>query len=437
MSGRKDAMIVSHLSRRRSLQLALAGGAAAMTGSVAGAVEPSDPFDGGALCKLVEEYDALGEHRVSSRADNATTVWLTRKMRAAGLAVSQQTFPYPLYEPTACAVKLGEQAIEAFPAWPPVMTPPEGLHGEIAPHDAPSVEGKIALVRLERPAASWEGVHGEAVKAALGRGAIAAIAITEGPTGEIIALNAAPEKFVWTAPVVIAGGKDGAVLQAAASSGVEATLVSRGRQTPGATAQNVIGRRKGAGKTIVVTTPKSGWFHCAGERGTGIALFLAAAGWLVRETSCDLLFAASSGHEINFLGSDYFLKAHAPGPEAVRLWLHIGANAGVQATSAGADGVKFLGTAAPGRLTVSEALMPAAARAFAGRPGYEHPVAFTEQSAIGELVVFRKGGYRTFAGMLGLWPLFHTRLDRAAVATTPAAIEATARAMGEFLRSQS
>ncbi len=430
-------MTAPRVSRRRSLQwlVGAAAGSASIT-TPAVAAERSDPFDGASLYKLVQDYDALGEHRAATRADSATTAWLSMKLKAAGLAVAHQSFPVPLYEPKVCRVDLGGAAIETFPAWPPVMTPPEGVRAPLATPDAVSSEGKIAVVPLaNRPGGSWAiPGYGDAVRAVIARGARGVIAVTDGPTGEIIALNIGPDQPAWQAPVVIAAGRDLERLRAAAASGAPVTLVSRGDLDPNARAENVIGRRNGRGKTVVLTTPKSGWFRCAGERGSGIALFVAAARWLVRETSCDLLFAASSGHELDYLGSDYFFKAHAPHPDDVRLWLHIGANASMQAMAAGPDGVKPLGGPSAGRLTASEGLLPIAARAFAGQTGYEHPIAFTAQTAVGELVVFQRGGYRNVVGMLGASPLFHTRLDRAPLATTPAVLESTARAMGDLLR---
>lgn len=396
-----------------------------------------DLSDGERLYREVEEYDALGEHRVAGPGDDATTKWLSDKMRAAGLTVTRQSFPYPLYEPTVSTVSLGTQNVEAFPAWPPAMTPPAGIAAPLVPIDAPDVSGKIVLMDWPYgPAPGWATPGpGDAVAQAFVHGALAAIVITEGPTGGIIALNADPARHDWKKPVVIAAARDGAKLKDAAEAGRAVVLVSRGRLNAAAHADNVIGRRAGTGGTVVVTTPKSGWFHCAGERGTGIALFLEAARWLVRETSCDLLFGASSAHEINYLGSAIFHERYAPPAEHVRLWLHIGANAAVQATSM-TNGVQFLGTPAPGRLTASPQLIPAAANAFRDLPGYSKPIAFNAKTAIGELEVFQKGGYGAVVGLLGSWPLFHTRDDRARVATTPAVLEAVDGALKTFLQSQ-
>ena len=56
----------------------------------------------------------------------------------------------------------------------------------------------------------------------------------------------------------------------------EAHLVASARRTD-AESFNVIGRLSGSDETLpplVVMTPRSGWWHCAGERGGGPACWL-------------------------------------------------------------------------------------------------------------------------------------------------------------------
>jgi hypothetical protein len=390
------------------------------------------------MYREVVEYDLLGEHRVGSAADDATTQWLSRKLTNAGLVVARQPFSYPLYTPAVSQITLGGERIDTFPAWPPVMTEGDGLKAPIVPSSAHDVSGKIALMDFAYgPGAAWgaRGLGGD-VMAAFGRGALACVVVTEGPTGGVIALNAEPETFTWPKPVVIAAGKDKSALTAAANAGQDVLLVNNGELKPDAVAENVVARRPGAGKTVVVTTPKSGWFHCAGERGTGLALFLETARWLARNTDFDLLLGCSSGHEIDYLGSHLFLEKYAPPARDVRLWLHIGANAAVQATDMSGGGIRFLGAPGPAQLTVSEQLAPAAAAAFQGLPGYDKPLVFSEKTALGELEVFQRGGYTSVVGMLGAWPLFHTRVDRADVATTPAVLEAVGGALRQMLQTR-
>jgi hypothetical protein len=417
------------VDRRRAL--AWAGSAAALTFAGPAMAATTNPMSGDALFADVRAYDALGEHRTASPGDVATSHWLSTRMREAGLTVSPQAFAAPLFEPEHCRIAFAGGEIAAFPAWP--VVPTDGLDAAIAPADAGDLTGKIALVGVPPGAgASWAARHaGETVMAAIGRGAVGVIAVTEGPTGEIIALNTEPGRFQFAVPVLIAAGRDGPALAAAAVSGARVRLVSTGRSMPGAEATNVIGRRPGTGKAIVVTTPKSGWFHCAGERGSGIAVFLALADQLARHTDAHLVFAATAAHEHGYGGGVEFVKL-APATDDVRVWLHIGANVAVQtenlATGRGAgQAVTTRGVAAS-----PDVFAPAHA-AFAGIPGYETPRALTAKNAAGELQVFHDAGYPHLAGLLGAYAYFHTPLDRADVATTPAILAPVAKGARDLL----
>lgn len=395
-----------------------------------------DPLAGESLFDDVCAYDLLGEHRAASRGDVLTTRWLSRRLIEAGLSVSLQTFASPLFRPGRRRLDFEGGVLEVFPAWPVGPTPGAGLRAAMAPGDAPDLAGKIAVVVLPyNRAAGWTAPGtGDRVMEAIRRGAGAVVAVTEGPTGDIIALNAEPGRFVWPVPVVLAPGREADRLSRAAQAGGAATLVSGGRRSPAATAANVVGRRPGQGGAIVVSTPKSGWFNCAGERGSGIAVFLALAEWMARNTAADLTFVATSGHELGYAGGAQFLKI-APPPAAVKAWLHLGANVAVQEVSF-ADG-RPVGTKRPvtaRAVTASGALVPAAHRAFAGVPGYETPRELTATNAAGELELFRDAGYGPIAGLLGGGPLFHTPADRAEVATTPAILAPVARASRDFPR---
>jgi hypothetical protein len=396
----------------------------------------ADPLAGAALFEDVRAYDALGEHRTATPGDHATSLWLKDRFESFGMTASLNAFDAPLFTPDRCEIGVDGAVLDGFPAWPAVTTPYAGLRAPLAPGDAPLLAGKIAVVRLAYGrAASWAAPHlGGVVFDAITRGAIAVIAVTEGPTGEIIALNAEAEHFDWLVPVVIAGGRDVETLSRAAALGAEAVLVSTGTRTPDAQASNVIGRRAGQGATLVVSTPKSGWFHCAGERGSGIAVFLALAHWLTRNTAADLLFVASTGHELAESGGAHFLKTAAPPPSQVKFWLHIGANVALQKQSIEIGKATPNGQAIGTRGVIVMPDLDAAARqVFAGLAGYEQPQPFPEV-APGELERFRRAGYAPLAGMIGFNPLFHTRLDRADVATTPEILESVARAAVDFVR---
>jgi hypothetical protein len=392
---------------------------------------------GVAMLEDVRAYDAMGEHRTASVADEATSAWLIRRLTDAGFEAALQHFEVPLFVPGRCELTLEDGAVGAFPAWPPVQTPTGGIAAPLALADAESLSGRIAVVSLPNAHGLWAAPGmGERVLDICQRGPAAVVAVTEHPSGEVIAMNAVASRFDWPVPVVIVGGREGPRLAEAAARTAAASLVSTGALTPDARAANVIARRPGEGRTVVLSTPKSGWFRCAGERGTGLTVFLHLAQWLVRTSRADLTLVAFSGHELDYLGGAHFLKAAAPAPapDAVRLWLHIGANAAMQplAVSAGAVRPDPSGARAR-RVTASPALLEAAGHAFTPAAGFGPPVEMSEATAAGEPSIIRRAGYGALAALIGANPLFHTPLDRAEVVTAPAELEAVAAAARAFL----
>jgi hypothetical protein len=90
----------------------------------------------------------------------------------------------------------------------------------------------------------------------------------------------------------------------------------------------VSGTNKGAAPLIVMT-PRSGWWWCASERGGGLACWLEIMRAMHNAKPFrDLIFVASSGHELGHLGLESFIERRpgiAPGAKA---WIHLGANIG-------------------------------------------------------------------------------------------------------------
>lgn len=404
-------------------------GAAAFGPQLAHAAAP----DGG-MIDIVREYDALGIHRTATPTDDATSHWLQRRLTAAGLAAELQTFPAPLFVPQTCQIAVGGETIPAFPGWPVKATPAAGVTGPLAVAGGGDLAGKIALLTVTRePGGTWAapGVGDAAMRAARS-GALAVAVVTENPTDDVVALNTIFARFDWPVPVVLVAGRHAGKLASAASAGAAATLVSVGDFTPDAPATNVVARRRGRGQTLVVSTPKSGWFHCAGERATGLAVFLDTANWLVRRTDADLVFVAFAGHELNFLGAQHF-RPLAPPPAQTEVWLHIGANVAMQPLSVTHGVITPTRASGPQRfVSANPQVLAAAGAAFTADAGYAPATPMVEANAGGELSVFHPD-YPMLAGLIGANPLFHTPLDRATVATTPAELEVVAGAVRRFL----
>jgi hypothetical protein len=103
---------------------------------------------------------------------------------------------------------------------------------------------------------------------------------------------------------------EGGFLEESARQGAAVHLVARVERKP-VEAVNVTARLAGADGSLpplVVMTPRSGWWTCASERGGGIACWLE----LMRELKTgplarDVVFVASSGHELGHLGINAFV----------------------------------------------------------------------------------------------------------------------------------
>ena len=402
----------------------LAAGAA-LAGLPVSAFASADPLSGAALYADVKTYAGFGEHRTGTAGDEAVTAWLERELRAAGYAVERQGFDYPVFSLQTAAVELAGRRIEAFPVW----TPRAGVVA--APLSVAPRPGAIVVMSFPYGTGApleASAVYRTPVATAIAAGAAGVVIVTENPLGELVAYNALPNAPPWPVPVVGVAGRQGAALEAAAEGGADVRLRIAGGLHAGR-AENVIARRRGRGKPLVISTPKSGWFTCAGERGSGIAIWLGLARRLATRADLGLMLVAASGHEFDGYGGRLFAEHLAPKPAEARGWVHIGANVASYDFALRDGAITRLDHPQAGRrLAVSEALLPAAREAFAGQVGYQQPVDVEVHGAPGELAEYQRRGYRPLVGVVGLHPLHHTRRDLPD-ATGPAVLEPVARGL--------
>lgn len=417
---------MSHLLDRRRAVLA---GLGAWAGTAVSARAAADPLAGASLDADVRTYAGLGEHRTGTPGDRATTAWLLRALRAAGYAAEAQGFDYPVFELGRAELKLAGRTLQSFPYWTPATTPPGGV---TAPLSAAGGAGRIALVTLAAGAGGGlNAAPPPEIVTAVASGALAVVVVTENPLGELAALNRTPKAGAWRVPVLLAAARDGAALRAAAAAGAPLTARLEGR-TVLRRAHNVIGHRVRPGRHLVLSTPKSGWFRCAGERGSGIAIWLGLARWLAT-TERHVVLLAATGHEFDGYGGRQFTETLAPKPADTALWLHIGANVAAY-DFALADGkiVRRPGPQSARVLACSNGLIPAAAEAFAGQPGYAQPFDIDRTKPPGEVAHFQELGYAPLIGLVAGHPLHHTRRDLADV-TGPQVLEPVARGLAALI----
>lgn len=388
------------------------------------------PFSGAKLYEDVIAYYNLGEHRTASEADLRTSQWLLEQLRAAGLKGTFQSFPLRQFGIHQTRLALGEKTIRAFPLWFPRSTGPTPITGTLVRvekgGDQGSLKGRLAVVKFPADlGAAVVKAHSEIVLAAAKAEASGVVAVTESVTKEIVALNMPAGAEPWPIPVVLVGSRDEPALMAALRSNAKASLVLDGGDDSEARAKNVIARVDRGKDLIVVSTPQSGWFRCAGERGPGIALFLGLARWASRRPSgASFLFVSTSGHELGGLGMRAFLKDLAPPPERVLCWIHLGAGIATYSWEETPAGLKRLQEPDSRRLLMtSRDLVPMLTSTFAGLPGLTPNV----DRAIGEFEFLIKGGYRTF-GIAAGHRFHHTPADSPEM-TGPEILEPLGRAL--------
>jgi len=415
----------------------LAGSATLPLATAAGAAE-ADTF--ASMVRDLDRYLGFGNKQSGGEGDIACGHWLARELERAGFVVEKPAISVPSFTPGDCAIVTGDARAALWPQPIVVPTPAGGLSGPLVRIDGAGRAGApldeaIALVEL--PYGRWSSALAKSVRgpidAAFSAGARAAVVVTNGPTGQVIALNADGREPMFAGPVGLLAPADAAPFLSAAMEHARATVTLSGEGGRRA-AFNVIGRlERGKRRWIVVSTPRSGWFGCAGERGGGIAAWLD----LARRAPTmlpdhNLAFLCNSGHEYENLGAEESLKAAAPKPDETHFWLHLGANLAARDWHEGLFGLAPLaGTDSQRYLVVSPPLLTAARRLFAGLAGLESPYP-SDRLAAGELSAIIAAGYSSVAGVFGLHRFHHVEADDARC-IDPAHVAATTAAFGKLL----
>jgi hypothetical protein len=84
----------------------------------------------------------------------------------------------------------------------------------------------------------------------------------------------------------------------------------------------IAGRDPGL-QPLVVSTPRSGWWQCASERGGGLACWLETMRALAAANPArECLFVAFSGHETGFIGIDAYLASRPELMQRAHAWVH-------------------------------------------------------------------------------------------------------------------
>jgi hypothetical protein len=385
--------------------------AAVLLAGLTMAITPAraDPLDTDRLMADITRYETFGVHRYGLESADATLDWIASELTLAGLKVSEQRFRMDRqYVLKIGTLRMGERLIDVVPQW----WPPE----EPASFDltAPIAPGGLARLSLpyDRGAYLNDG-HRARLAEVFAQKPKAVLLDIGHPSGEIFTYNVDQAAAPWPVPVLLVAPKDTAMLQ----PGAEATVSVRAAYRRDVKGRNIVAKLdRGRGRWLVISTPVTSWFTSTCERGPGIAGFLAMARLAKqRFAQYDLLFVATSGHEIGHGGMEVFLKDGAPPPKATAAWAHFGASLACREAAV--------------VINSSTSLTALVDRHFAGIEGTRLTA---EKAAVGELREVHAAGYANFFGMAGTHRLFHTARDSAA-AVNPAKLTPMAKAFADTL----
>jgi hypothetical protein len=367
------------------------------------------------IAGVIEAFDRQGFHRTGTDVDHISGEWLEREAARRGADTTRETFPLQRFDLRAAYVEIGGRRLDGLPLFDGGTTGPGGIVARLGPAGSGS---PLLLATLDAAAISSEGRFLEALRrSGQPRGIVA---VTKGAHPGLSPSNAVSFANPYGVPVLQVSSEHEAWLRERAAGLAEATLVVDAARTA-ATARNVVATIRGANPALAplfVITPRSGWFHCASERGGGIACWLEMIGILSATSPMRrVVFIASSGHELGHLGLDAALESRPGIVRSASAWIHLGANIG----------------AAGGRprLQASDDAMEAVAAAALERAGAPVDQRMPRGTVpAGEARNIHVGGGR-YVSLLGSGPYFHNIADRFPAAVDVPAVARFAQALSD------
>jgi len=276
------------------------------------------------LSRIFREYDKQGFHRTGTNTDIQSAHWLADMIRDAGQKPVLVGFPHQRVDPVHCALYLDKKRIPAVPCFDGAFT------------DAKSIEGRIGTLEDKRTIAvipSWQ-LETDPFNTARAGNLFKGIVVVSDATAfgihpGLVLLNADNFTAPFNIPAIQISSHEKTRIMTAANEGQSVRLIAEVKRTP-VDAINVEVHVEGKQPElapIVVMTPRSGWWHCASERGGGIAVWLEMIRELSRnKPNRNVIFIASTGHELGHLGLDHFLDHNGRLIKQARIWIHLGAN---------------------------------------------------------------------------------------------------------------
>ena len=131
---------------------------------------------------MLQAFDAQGNHRTGTAADNASAEWLADQVRQLGMEPSHEIFTLSRVDPQLAYARLTKRRIDGVPMFDATFTSAEGVSGRLGP-----LGSDADNIRLDP--------SGNRIVIGYGRGALALIDPAGGAKVVDIPLKAHPESF--------------------------------------------------------------------------------------------------------------------------------------------------------------------------------------------------------------------------------------------------
>src|SRR5262245_20302302 len=276
------------------------------------------------ISRVIQDYGEQGFHPTGTKIDRSSGDWLFEEVRKAGLAPTRESFSLSRVDLVTNVLIADDRRIEGVPLFDGGFTDSRGIRGRLG---ALQSDAEIGLTETA-PNAAAAGPLGEARRANRHKGIVC---VTRGQRPGLCPSNADSFLRPFGPPVRQVSSEQASWLSDQAQRGAEVELIAQITRTP-ARAVNVTATIKGtdlAAAPLVISTPRSGWYSCASERGGGIACWLETMRALrPSRPGRTITFVAFSGHELSYLGADAFIDWRPAIVSLAAGWIHFGANIG-------------------------------------------------------------------------------------------------------------
>jgi hypothetical protein len=281
------------------------------------------------IARVLQAYDALGNHRTGTEVDNASAQWLVNQVRQLGIKAELESFSLNRIDPQSCYLRIGGRRIDGVPLYDGGFTSAEGVSGRLGRLGSGA---EIGLVESEPSQLAEPGIERRNEVAEARRCPHKAVVVlTGGARPGLFLINASAFSRPFGPPMLQISNAETDWLKAQAQTRAQATLVTEVKRTA-AQAYNVVVKVEGSNPTLaplVVMAPRSAWWQSVSEQGSRLACWLEAIRVLAAgHPARDCFFAALSGHELGLLGIDPYIKRRPNLVKRAHAWIFFGSDIG-------------------------------------------------------------------------------------------------------------